>query len=164
MLSVCSNHNLQTVLCILSIHFSNWGATPYLTPFSAFRHASLTRYGLQYKIKYANASAKLKRYIRFWNCREQSPVGGLITIQMYTTFYKSSTSDKGADVIFFHVFFQTGFSTVSSWKFLLTAPSHAWERHEGVCELSTNLGQEKERTGRGLTTEVSDAAPGVRKP
>lgn len=64
----------------------------------------------------------------------------------------------------FVLFFKSGFSTVSSWKFLLTVPSHAWERHEGVCELSINLEWKNKRIGRGLMTEISDAAPRVRKP
>lgn len=104
MLNVHSNHNLQTVLCILSIPFSNWNATPPLTPLSAFRHASLTRYVLQYKIKYASAPAKLKCYIRSWNCRELQ-WEDLLQYKS-VSFYKSLTSDKGAGVVFFlHFFF-----------------------------------------------------------
>lgn len=165
MSNVHSNHNLQTVLCILSIPFSNWDATPPLTPLSAFRHASLTRYVLQYKIKYASASVKLKCYIRSWNCREQSPVGGFITIQIYFFLYISNFRQRGwcnflSSLFFFTYELQRFLVEKSFWQCLAMH-----EKHTRVCVNSAPIWDgEKETTSRELMTEISDATPRVRKP
>lgn len=149
LLSVRSNHNLQTLLHILSIHFSNWDAIPHLTPLSAFRHASLTRYFLQYKTECAGPSAKLKCCIRFWNCRVQAPAGGFITTRRYMTFYTSSPSDKRADVIlFFHFFFKQDFQQFlvenSFWQGLVMH-----EKDMRLCVNSVPIWDEKKGQAEG---------------